>query len=69
MPRATGTVAEILGKYQEHIGSFELEMGADGDFEFFNDGELFYSKRETGEFPSAATLMGAVDGAVNETPA
>ncbi|MDP6605164.1 MAG: Rdx family protein [Dehalococcoidia bacterium] len=62
MQRAVWTAAEILSDYQEDIESFDLEMGSGGDFEFSIDGELIYSKRETGEYPDIKVLkMGVVN--------
>jgi selenoprotein W-related protein len=62
MQRAVWTAAEILSNYQEDIESFDLEMGSGGDFEFSIDGELIYSKRETGEYPDIKVLkMGVVN--------
>ncbi len=54
-----------MNQYQEHIESFELETGSGGDFEFYIDGALVYSKRETGEHPSMPTLVQSVYDAVN----
>ncbi len=42
-----------------------METGSGGEFEFSIDGELVYSKMETGEFPTAAQLTEAVYSAVN----
>ena len=60
MQRAVWTAAEILSNYQEDIESFELETGSGGDFEFSIDGELAYSKRETGEYPDVKALKQAI---------
>ena len=64
MQRAVWTAAEILSNYQEDIESFELETGSGGDFEFSIDGELVYSKQETGEYPPLDTLKQAVVAAI-----
>lgn len=64
MQRATWTAAELLSEYQHDIESFELEMGSGGDFEFSVDGELAYSKRETGEYPDLGVLKMAVVQAI-----
>lgn len=60
MQRAVWTAAEILSNYQEDIESFDLETGAGGDFEFSIDGELVYSKQETGEYPEVKALKQAI---------
>ncbi len=65
MQRAVWTAAEILGSFQEHIASFELEPGSGGDFEFSIDGEPVYSKRATGQYPELKTLTQAVAAAVD----
>ena len=64
--RATWTAAEILKIFQEYIESFELEPGLSGEFEFSIDGNLAYSKKQTGEFPTADQLIQSVFNAVNE---
>ncbi len=64
MQRATWTVAELLSEYQHDVESFELEMGSGGDFEFTVDGELAYSKRETGKYPDLGVLKAAVVDAI-----
>ncbi len=64
MQRATWTAAEILSEYQHDIESFELQMGAGGDFEFSIDGRAIYSKRETGEYPDIKVLKQAVVDAI-----
>ena len=65
MQRAVWTAAEILGSYQEEVEHFDLEMGGSGDFEFSIDGELVYSKRESGEYPDMRTLKRAVVEAID----
>ncbi len=64
MQRAVWTAAEILSNYQDDVESFDLEMGGSGDFEFSIDGELAYSKRETGVYPDIGVLKQAVIGAL-----
>ena len=64
MQRATWTMAGILSEYQHDIGSFELEMGSGGDFEFTLDGQLIYSKQATGEYPDIKLLTQAVVDAI-----
>ena len=66
MQRAVWTAAEILADYQDRIASFDLEPGADGEFEFSIDGVVAYSKRETHEFPDVAALKDAVVQAVDK---
>ena len=54
--RAAWTAAEILTAYEDDIASFNLVPGTSGEFEFSIDGELLYSKKETGQYPEMSTL-------------
>ena len=65
MQRAVWTAAELLSGFQEHIESFDLEMGGGGDFELTIDGEMAYSKRSTGEYPDLKVLKLAIADAVD----
>ncbi|HJM88092.1 MAG TPA: Rdx family protein [Dehalococcoidia bacterium] len=69
MQRAVWTAAEILAEYQPDIERFDLEMGGGGDFEFWINDELAYSKRETGTYPEMGELKTAVVLALAATPA
>ena len=65
MQRAVWTAAEILSEYQSDIEAFEFETGSGGDFEFFIDGALVYSKQATGEYPALGELKQAVVSAID----
>ena len=53
-----------MTEYQEEIESFDLEPGSGGEFEFSIDGDLAYSKKETGQYPELAELKRAVVAAM-----
>ena len=50
----------MLTSYQNDIESFAIEPGESGDFEFSIDGELVYSKKQTGEYPEMQVIKQAV---------
>lgn len=50
--------------YQEDIESFAIEPGESGDFEFSIDGELVYSKRQTGQYPEMKVIKQAIVAAM-----
>lgn len=50
----------MLTAFEDYIQSLELIPGGGGDFEFTIDGELAYSKRETGRYPELSELKEAV---------
>ena len=63
--RAAWTAAEILSAYEDDIASFDLVPGGSGEFEFSIDGELLYSKKETGAYPEMRTLKQIVAKAID----
>ncbi|HXF52434.1 MAG TPA: Rdx family protein [Dehalococcoidia bacterium] len=60
MLRATWTAAELLQTFTDSIGEVRLIPGAKGRFEVTIDGELVYSKAQTGVFPDVAFLKDEV---------
>jgi selenoprotein W-related protein len=48
LPRAVSAVSDLLGNYQHIIDEVNLVMGSKGVFDVTVDGELIYSKAETG---------------------
>ena len=53
-------VEELLGEFEHHIERLTLITGGGGVFEFTVDGELVYSKKETGEFPEYEQVAGPI---------
>jgi selenoprotein W-related protein len=53
----TGT---ILNEFKQRISSFKLVPYRGGAFEVVLDGQLVYSKLETGEFPDEAAILNLV---------
>ncbi|MAZ95287.1 MAG: hypothetical protein CMJ73_04560 [Planctomycetaceae bacterium] len=52
--------ARILGEYKQQISSMELEPASGGCYEVTVDGELIYSKLDTGEFPEDDAIVAEV---------
>jgi len=50
----------LLTELKRHIAALELIPGTGGAFELSVDGDLVYSKLETGEFPDEAEMLDAV---------
>jgi selenoprotein W-related protein len=48
---------QVLTEYKQQISSFELEPSRGGCFELTVDGQLIYSKLETGEFPKESSII------------
>ena len=51
----------ILGKYKQTIESLSLVPHEGGRFELSVNGELVYSKLETGEFPEHTAILQEID--------
>jgi selenoprotein W-related protein len=47
----------ILEKYKQQLGSLTLVPSDGGCFELTLDGDLVYSKLESGEFPDEAAMV------------
>ncbi len=48
---------ELLGKYKNDISSLELIPSSGGVFEVTVNGNLIFSKKETGRFPEANEIL------------
>ncbi|MBC8872922.1 MAG: Rdx family protein [Planctomycetes bacterium] len=48
---------KLLSSYKQRIKGFELEPSGGGCFELTADGEVVYSKLQTGQFPDEATIV------------
>lgn len=60
MPRYQGIVQWFKRKGIE--AEFSNEPGADGSFEVYKDGELIYSKTQTGKYPTPPEIQALVEG-------
>ena len=52
--------ARLLTNLKRRIAAFELEPSTGGCFEVTLDGQLIYSKLQTGEFPSEDAILARV---------
>ena len=52
--------ARLLTNLKRRIAVFELEPSTGGCFELTLDGQLIYSKLQTGEFPSEDAILARV---------
>ena len=62
---------EVMREYDYDIASYKLITGSGGKFEVTIDGELVFSKLETGRFPDASEIKDAIKARLKEedTPA
>jgi len=51
---------KILTRYKQRIAGLELQPSSGGCFELQLDGDLVYSKLETGQFPDEEEMVAAV---------
>jgi selenoprotein W-related protein len=49
--------AKILAQYKQKLESLELQPSSGGCFELTIDGELVYSKLQTGQFPDEQSMV------------
>ncbi len=54
--RAAWYAQELLNTFSRELGEVALQPGTGGILEIRLDGELVYSRRETGRFPEAKEL-------------
>lgn len=47
----------MLTQYKQKIHSFELQPSSGGCFELTVNGDLIYSKLQTGQFPDEETMV------------
>ncbi len=52
--------AKILSQYKQRIEGLELQPSSGGCFEVTVNGELVYSKLQTGRFPDEQTLVAQI---------
>ena len=51
---------KILEELKQKVEGLDLQPSGGGCFEVTVDGELVYSKLETGEFPADGDIVGAI---------
>jgi selenoprotein W-related protein len=49
--------SKLLTQYKQKIRDFKLIPGSGGRFELKANGQLIYSKLETGQFPDEETIV------------
>ena len=52
--------AKILSQYKQKLAGLELEPSKGGCFELSVDGELIYSKLQTGQFPDEDAMVAEI---------
>ena len=52
--------SKILNEFKQKITGFELEPSGGGCFELTVDGDLVYSKLETGQFPDEDPMVAEI---------
>lgn len=52
--------SKVLTQYKQKIQGLELEPSGGGCFELTVDGDLIYSKLQTGAFPDEAELVAEI---------
>jgi selenoprotein W-related protein len=62
LPTAVSLTDDLLSKYKTDVKSLTLVPGGGGCFEVTLNGELIYSKLQTGEFPSTGQITSAIEG-------
>jgi len=52
--------SKVLTEYKTKLESMELQPSSGGCFELTVDGELVYSKLDTGQFPDEEAMVGEI---------
>ncbi|MBP87969.1 MAG: hypothetical protein CMJ64_14800 [Planctomycetaceae bacterium] len=52
--------SKVLTEYKQQLEGLELQPSSGGCFELTVDGDLIYSKLETGEFPDEDAMVAEV---------
>ena len=64
-PRAVSTVEDILEKYGKEVKSIDLIPGTGGVVELYLNGELIYSKLETGRHTNEGEILELMEKALS----
>jgi selenoprotein W-related protein len=54
-------MAEVLPRFKQDLAEIVLVPAGGGRFELSLDGDLFYSKLETGQFPDPAAVIAEIE--------
>ena len=54
-------MSDVLTKFKSRFSSYEMVSDKGGKFEISVDGDLVYSKLETGEFPKNAAIVSMLE--------
>lgn len=54
-------MSQVLSKFKSRLDSYELISDRGGKFEVSVDGDLLYSKLETGEFPKDEDVVALIE--------
>lgn len=60
MPRAVGLTEQILGLFKTSVTALEIVPSSGGVFEVYQDGDLVFSKKQSGRFPEWDEIRGAL---------
>ena len=61
-PKAVSMADDLKSKYKDQIKELTLVPSGGGCFEVTLNGNLIYSKLQTGEFPTTGQITSAIDG-------
>ena len=68
---AVGLMREVMREHDYDVDSFKFVVGEEGEFDVRIDGELVFSRRQSGRFPGSEAIKSAIkarlaDGAWND---
>ena len=66
LPEAVSLTEEVMREYDYDIETFKIITASQGKFEVRIDGELVFSKLETGRFPSNEEIKEAIKARLPE---
>ena len=61
LPNAVSLTSELLNKYGTDVKELTIVPGGGGAFEVTFNGNLVYSKLDTGEFPTTDQITSAIE--------
>lgn len=65
MHRATWMQQELFTTFQDDLEAITLKQGSGGIYDIYLDGELLFSRKETGRFPEIKELKQLVRDRIN----
>ena len=60
VPQAVSLAEILMNRFSWDISGIKLVPGTEGAFEIIFDGNLIYSKKQTGEFPENELIVGLI---------